>query len=69
MTKTEWMDRYAARIMFRAEWDKESAIAASMAGAQAFEEEERAAGNAIEWADPEGMADDEISCWTNDGED
>lgn len=29
MTKTEWMERYAARIMYRAEWDKESAVASA----------------------------------------
>ena len=65
MSRKEWIDRYAARVMFCAEWDKESALASAEAGACAYEDEH---GVDPEWSDPEGMADDEIACWTNDGD-
>ena len=75
--REEWERRYAARIMERAGWPEHAAISASKAGSEACEEQERGCGNAVIWwggpsgaADdtPEEAADEEMSCWTDDGE-
>ena len=76
ISRDEWKRRYAARIMERAGWDECPAIAASEAGAEAYEEQERGCGNAVIWwggpsganNTPEDEADDEMSYWTDDGE-
>jgi len=75
ITRDDWKRRYAARIMDRAKWDECSAVAASEAGASAYEESERAAGNTVIWwgvapgsdLTPEDAADEEMSYWTDDG--
>jgi hypothetical protein len=68
LTRDEWTHRYAARVMERAGWVEYQAIYAARTGAEVFEQDERAAGNAVTWEDPEGMADEEMSNWTDDGE-
>lgn len=68
LTREKWMERYAARIMYVAEWDKESAIAAADAGADAVVEDAMYSQSQVEWINPEEQADDEISCWEDDGD-
>lgn len=72
----EWERRYAARIMERADWPEHAAIEAARVGAEEHERNERAAGNAVAWLGspsgtldtPEEQADEEMSCWDDDGE-
>lgn len=69
MTREEWIDRYAKRIVACADWTPEEAQRAAEVGAYEHERNERAAGNAIVWGDPtspEDDADDEMSYWEND---
>jgi hypothetical protein len=71
MTREEWIDRYAKRIMDRAGWSAEEARRAAEVGADEYERYERAANNALVWGSPtspEDDADDEMSYWENDGE-
>lgn len=72
--RAEWERRYAARIMERADWPECAAIEAGRVGAEEYERNERAAGNVVLWIGgpgglfdtPEEIADDEMSCWTDD---
>jgi hypothetical protein len=74
--REEWQRRYAARIMERAGWPEHAAIEAARVGAEEYERNERAAGNAVTWlggpsgtfATPEEQADEEMSYWADDGE-
>lgn len=66
MTREEWINRYATRIEERAGWLSANALEAANVAAEAFVFEERAAGNALAWEEPEAAADEEMSCWTND---
>lgn len=75
--REEWQRRYAARIMERAGWPEHAAIEASRVGAEEYERNERAAGNAVVWLGvsaggpwdtPEDCADEEMSYWEDDGE-
>lgn len=76
ITREEWQRRYAARIMEKAGWPEHAAIEAGKVGAEEYERNERAAGNAVTWhgADtgmldsPEECADEEMSYWEDDGE-
>lgn len=76
ITREAWMRRYAAQVMKRAGWTQEEADEVAAIGAQEYEANERAAGNAVVWwggpsgADntPEDEADEEMSYWTDDGE-
>ena len=75
--RDEWQRRYAARIMERADWPEHAAIEAARVGAEEHERNERAAGNAVAWLGgpsgtfdtPEEQADEEMSCWDDDGDD
>ena len=74
ITRDEWIRRYAERVRQRAGSD--GADDAADAGADAYEESERAAGNAVVWwggpsgtdNTPEDEADEEMSYWTDDGD-
>lgn len=74
--RQEWERRYAARIMERAGWPEHAAIEAARVGAEEHERNERAAWNAVVWLGgpsgtfdtPEEQADEEMSCWGDDGE-
>ena len=68
MTRDEWIDFYAERVMERAGWTAEEAKRAAEAGADVYEQNERAAHNALVWENPEAEADEEMSCWTDDGD-
>lgn len=69
MTREEWIDRYAKRVTVVADWTPEEARHAAEAGADVYEQNERAAHNALAWENPEDEADEEMSYWTNDGGD
>jgi hypothetical protein len=73
ISREEWLRRYAARIKERAATDDAFAMQCAEAGAEAYEQGERAAGNVLIWEDtpmcnPEEQADEELSCWTDDGD-
>lgn len=62
-SKEEWQRRFAARIMACASWDEIPAMQCAEAGFELMVAE------APEFVlDPEGAADEEISCWTDDGD-
>ena len=72
ITRDEWTRRYATRIHERAGWAMEEAAEAARVGADMLEQD----GEAPWWGSPgeayntpEDEADEEMSCWTNDGED
>lgn len=72
ITRDEWTRRYATRIHELAGWAMEEAAEAARVGADMLEQE----GEAPWWGSPgeayntpEDEADEEMSCWTNDGED
>jgi hypothetical protein len=75
ITRDEWVRRYAQRVRKRA--GPEGAEDAADAGAEAYELQERERGNPVVWwggpsgahNTPEDDADEEMSYWTNDGED
>lgn len=62
LSKDEWLKRYAARIVDRAGLDQESAMACALAGYEA----ELEGGDFGET--PEDMADEEMSYFTDDGD-
>ena len=74
ITRDEWVRRYAAQVRKRA--GAEGAEDAAEVGAEEYERDELAAGNAVVWwggpsganNTPEDEADEEMSYWTNDGE-
>lgn len=74
--RAEWERRYAARIMERADWPEHAAIEAGRVGAEEYERNEREAGNVVLWIGgpmgmsdtPEQQADEEMSCWDDDGD-
>ena len=73
ISREEWLRRYAARIKERAAVDDKMAMDIAEAGAEAYAEMEKAAGNVLMWEDtpmcnPEEQADEELSCWTDDGD-
>jgi hypothetical protein len=62
-SKEEWQRRFAARIMTCASWDEIPAMQCAAAGFELMVSE------APEFVlDPEGAADEEMSCWTDDGD-
>lgn len=64
MTKSEWIAQCAARYISRAELSQEDANAAALAcweGLEVQDDDEIA-------ADPQEYADDDMSYWTDDGE-
>lgn len=62
-SKEEWQRRFAARIMACASWDEIPAMQCAEAGFELMVSE------APEFVlDPEGAADEEMSCWTDDGD-
>jgi len=75
ITRDEWVRRYAERIRQKA--GAEGADDAAHVGAEEYERHEHAAGNAVVWwggpsnanNTPEDEADEEMSYWTNDGDD
>jgi hypothetical protein len=72
--RAEWERRYAARVQQVAGWTAEEAAECARVGAETYEHNERAAGNVVMFAatedsTPESEADDEMSYWTDDGED
>ncbi len=68
LTREEWMRRYAARVMERASWDERPAMMVAQAAADGEELGASEEGRAVEWKDPEDAADDEMSYWTDDGD-
>jgi hypothetical protein len=69
--RVEWERRYAARVRQRAGWSLEEAAECARVGAEAYEQNERAAGNVVIFAatpdsTPESEADEEMSYWTDD---
>jgi len=77
ISRDEWQRRYAARIMERAGWPEHAAMDAARVGAEEYERDEHAAGNAVVWRGvsagvlgdtPEDLADEEMSYWDDDGE-
>jgi len=74
--RATWEERYAAQVRKRAGWTPAEADECARVGAIAYEESERAAGNAVVWwggpsganNTPEDEADEEMSYWTDDGE-
>jgi len=74
ITREEWVRRYAQRVRERAGPD--GADEAAAIGADEYERNEHAAGNAVVWwggpsgenNTPEDEADEELSYWTDDGE-
>lgn len=76
ISREEWVRRYAARVRQRAGWTPEESAECARVGAEEYERNERAAGNAVAWIGgpvgrletPEEQADEEMSYWTDDGE-
>ena len=68
LTREEWCRRYAVRVMEQAHWDERPAMMAAQVGAESEEQHAREEGRPVEWKDPEGAADSEMSYWTDDGE-
>lgn len=68
LTREAWIRRFADRIKEVAKWDEEGAIECATEAANQHERNERAAGNTIDWMDPEDEADVEMSYWDDDGE-
>ncbi len=66
--RAEWEARYAAQVRKRAGWTHEEAAEAARVGAIEYEQNERGCGNAVAWENPEDAADEEMSYWTNDGD-
>lgn len=66
MTRDEWKRRYAARISERSGWSAEDAAECAEIGAECYEQNERGAGNAVEWSCSEEEADEEMSYWDDD---
>lgn len=77
ITRDEWVRRYAARIQERAGWTPENSAEAARVGAEVHEGEAADRGEHVVWwggpdgsgFSPETIADDEMECWTDDGED
>ena len=77
ITRDEWIRRYATRIHEQAGWTMEEAAEAARVGADEYERNARESGEAVVWwggpdgerNTPETEADEEMSCWTDDGED
>jgi hypothetical protein len=76
ITRAEWENRYAAQVRKCAGWTLEAATKCARVGAEVYEENERAAGNAVVWwggpnganNTPEAEANEEMSYWIDDGE-
>lgn len=63
MTEREWKRRYAARIMACAGWNERAAMECAQSGYEMMIE------GSEEFADyPEDAADEEMVCWTDDGD-
>lgn len=61
--QAEWQQRFAARIMKHADWAEQPAMQAAESGYEYMTTESPEFAN-----DPEGAADEEMSCWTDDGD-
>lgn len=76
ITRDEWIRRYAARIQGRAGWTAEEAAEAARVGAEEHERDATDSGKSVVWwggpdgsdLSPETLADEEMSCWTDDGD-
>jgi hypothetical protein len=76
ISRDEWQRRYAARIMEKSDWPEHAAIEAARVGAELYEEDEWSPDRPVVWwggpsgehMSPEDLADEEMSCWTDDGE-
>jgi hypothetical protein len=76
ISRDEWQRRYAARIMEKADWPEHAAIEVARVGAELYEEDEWSPDRPVVWwggpsgehMSPEDLADEEMSCWTDDGE-
>lgn len=66
LTRDEWVRRFADRIKEVAEWPEDDAMKCASVAAEEHERNERAAGNSIDWLDPEDEADVEMSYWCED---
>lgn len=63
LSPEEWKRRYAARIIACASWNERAAMHCAEAGYEVMRD------GCEEFADdPEGAADEEMSCWTDDGD-
>ena len=74
ISRAEWESRYAAQVRKRAGWTHEEAAECARVGAEVYEQNELDGGATMPvWRDnvtssPESEADEEMSCWTDDGE-
>lgn len=66
MTRDQWINAYALRVIAKADWRADEAMAAAQAAADWYESLERAAHNKLVWENPEAEADEEMSNWTDD---
>lgn len=66
LSREEWIERYAARLVERSGVAEDFALDAAKIGAEYYASSERAAGNALSWDCPEDEADEEMSNWTDD---
>ena len=72
MTKDEWIAAYAARVAERSglpltSENEVSATDVAIIGAQCAEHDEGL--DVSKWDDPANAADEEMSCWDDDGDD
>ena len=63
LDQSEWQRRFAARIMACATWDERLAMQCAESGYEYMTSESPEFAN-----DPEGAADEEMACWTDDGD-
>jgi hypothetical protein len=63
ISQQEWQRRFAARIMKYANWAEQPAMQAAESGYEYMKSESPEFAN-----DPEGAADEEMACWTDDGD-
>ena len=77
ISRREWEDRYADRLMAQSACGPEFAREAATIGADEYERNEREAGGTVIWwgggpgascNTPEEEADEEMSYWDDDGE-
>lgn len=68
MTRDEWINRYATRVQEMAGLEADEAMTVAVVGADEHEQDARAEHEALTWEDPEYAADEEMSCWDDDGE-
>lgn len=70
LSAEEWKRRYAARVMEVSGMLEHQAIEVARVGRELYDEEVREYGqdSADVWGGPEDLADQEMSCWDDDGD-